>query len=116
MSTTVHVPLETEDDFFLMSNLGPKRTGLPFVVWISQKGGARHDVRVKVARSPKAKPGDFITVSVRPTVEVLHGELRPNELRVLRKWIELNKAALIGFWEGDIEDTPAVLEQLKPLE
>ena len=114
-STTIRVPLETEDDFFLMSNLGPKRTGLPFMVWISQKGGARHDVRVKVARSPKVKPGEFITVSVRPTVEVLYGELRPAELRLLRKWIKLNEAAIIGFWDGDIEDTTEVLEQLRPL-
>jgi hypothetical protein len=48
-------------------------------------------------------------------VEVLYGELRPAELRLLRKWIKLNEAAIIGFWDGDIEDTPAVLEMLRPL-
>jgi hypothetical protein len=32
-----------------MANLRPERTGLPFVVFISQKAGARHDVRVKAA-------------------------------------------------------------------
>jgi hypothetical protein len=30
-----------------MANLGEKHTGLPFVVWISVRGGARHDVRLK---------------------------------------------------------------------
>ena len=30
---------------FDMANLRPDRTGLPFVVFISQRGGARHDVR-----------------------------------------------------------------------
>jgi hypothetical protein len=34
---------------YRMANLRPERTGLPFVVFISQRGGARHDVRVKVA-------------------------------------------------------------------
>ena len=29
---------------FEMANLFPKHTGLPFVVWISYRGGARHDV------------------------------------------------------------------------
>ena len=114
--TTIQVPLETEDDFSLMSNLGPKRTGLPFMVWISPRGGARHDVRVKVSRSPKVKPGEFITVSVRPTVEVLYGELRPAELQQLAQWIELNKEAIVKFWDGEIEDTPELLEQLRSLE
>ena len=35
-----------------------EHTGLPFVVFISQKGGAKHDVRVKVARSAKVRPSD----------------------------------------------------------
>ena len=42
--------VETED-LYTMSNLSPRRTGLPFVVWISPKGGALHDVRVKVSRT-----------------------------------------------------------------
>lgn len=35
---------------FEMANLSPKRTGLPFVVWISPKAGAPHDIRVEVSR------------------------------------------------------------------
>jgi len=114
MSTTI-TPLETEDDFYLMSNLSPKSTHLPFVVWISPRGNARHDVRVKVSRTHKVQEGEFIVVSVRPQVEVLHGKLRPAELRLLREWIELNREVLVKFWEGDIEYTEEVLEQLQPL-
>jgi hypothetical protein len=36
---------------FEMANLRPERTGLPFVVFISQRGGARRDVRIKLARA-----------------------------------------------------------------
>jgi hypothetical protein len=38
------------EGLFEMANLSPKRTGLPFVVWISPKAGAPHDVRVKVSK------------------------------------------------------------------
>jgi hypothetical protein len=112
---TIPVPLETEDDFFLMSNLPPRFTGLPFMVWISPRGYARHDVRVKVSRSHKVKKGEFVTVSVHPQVVVLRGELRRGELELLRKWIELNREVLVRFWDGDIPDTLEVLEQLRPL-
>jgi hypothetical protein len=113
--TAIKIPLETEDDFFFMSNLPPRFTGLPFMVWISPRGYARHDIRVKVSRSHKVKKGEFIVVSVRPEVEVLRGQLRPTELQSLRKWIELNREVLVKFWDGDIQDTLQVLEQLKPL-
>jgi hypothetical protein len=41
---------------FEMANLQPECTGLPFVVFISQKCGERYDVRVKVARVAKVRP------------------------------------------------------------
>ena len=40
-------PTEPED-LFEMANLYPDTTGLPMTVWVSPRGSARHDVRVKV--------------------------------------------------------------------
>jgi hypothetical protein len=40
---------EEQLDFFLMANLRPATTGLPMVVWVSERGLARHDVRVEVS-------------------------------------------------------------------
>ena len=106
----------TSEDLFLISNLSPKRTGLPFVVWISPKGGATHDVRVQVSRSPKAMPSEFITVTVRPTVQVLGlGTITGRELEMLTRWIELNRDVLIKFWDGRIEYTEDVLTQLQSI-
>lgn len=99
-----------------MSNLSPRLTGLPFVVWISPKGGARHDLRVKISLGPKAKPEEFVTVSVRPTVAVLEGELTAAQLKLLTEWIDLNRDTLVRFWDGDIEYTEDVLSLLKPLQ
>jgi len=65
-----------DEDLFTMSNLSPRRTGLPFVVWISPRGNAQYDVRIRVSRSLKATPGEFITVAVHP-VAVVSGVL-PN--------------------------------------
>jgi hypothetical protein len=98
-----------------MANLFPKHTGLPFVVWISVRGGARHDVRVKVSSSAKAVPGDMATVGVRPGIKVLEGKMETQALTLLRGWIELNRSTLISYWEGEI-DTQDALEALVKVE
>jgi hypothetical protein len=36
------------NELFEMANLFPRTTGLPMTVWVSPRGNARHDVRVKV--------------------------------------------------------------------
>jgi hypothetical protein len=100
---------------FEMANLFPKHTGLPFVVWISVRGGARHDVRVKVSASAKAVPGDMATVGIRPEVRVLEGELDAKALSLLKAWVELNRATLISYWESEI-DTLDALEALIKVE
>ncbi len=99
---------------FERANLRPERTGLPFVVFISQKGGARHDVRVKVARGARVRPSEMITVAVRPSVRVVRGTLHPHDLELLRGWIELNKDVLIDYWSGVIEYTEDAINAIKP--
>jgi hypothetical protein len=110
MKTTVEF-----EDLFTMSNLPGRLTGLPFVVWISPKGGARHDVRVKVSTGPRAKPGEFITVGVRPAVQVIEGDISAEHLALLTRWIERNREVLVRFWDGDLEYTTDVLEQLQSI-
>ncbi len=65
---------ETED-LFEMANLSPALTGLPMIVWISERGRARHDARVKVSlvHGRRARPDRTASVSVRPNVEVVAG-------------------------------------------
>lgn len=97
-----------------MANLRPQTTGLPFVVWISQRAGARHDVRVKVAHSPRLKdPSDMGTYAVRPFRHVEGPPLASAEEDLLRRWIELNQQSLVDFWDGQIEYTEDVLKLLK---
>jgi hypothetical protein len=52
--------VETEtEDLFEMANLYPDTTGLPMTVWISPRGNARLDLRVKVNMAH----GDQMTIA-----------------------------------------------------
>ena len=98
-----------------MANLRPERTGLPFVVFISQRGDARHDMRVKIARSAKVRPSEMTTVALRPNVRVVRGRLDPTELAELTRWVALNRDVLVAYWDGDIEYTEDGISALKPV-
>ena len=100
---------------FEMANLRPERTGLPFVVFISQRGGARHDVCAKVAQNAKVRPSEMATVALRPKVRVIRGTIDPPDMELLSAWISLNKDVLIDYWSGDIEYTEDAIGALRPL-
>lgn len=98
-----------------MANLRAERTGLLFVVFISQRGKARHDVRVNVAPNAKVRPAEMVSVALRPRVRVVRGVLDPGDLAALTRWGDRNREALIAYWDGDIEYTEDVLASLKPI-
>ncbi|MGH7030546.1 MAG: hypothetical protein ACREE9_16850 [Stellaceae bacterium] len=100
---------------FEMANLRPERTGLPFVVFISQKGGARHDVRIKLARTAKVRPLEMLTVAVRPAPRLIRGAMSSHEFDLVRRWIEQNRRVLIDYWDGVIEYTEDALDAIKPV-
>ncbi len=118
-TTYQHLPPEIADDdaelLFEMANLNPKRTGLPFVVWISLRGNARHDVRVKVSPGPRAVPSEMVSVAIRPNVHVIEGELKAGDLALLGDWVDLNRDVLIRYWEGDIEFTEEAIDLLRSI-
>ena len=104
------------EGLFEMANISPKRTGLPFVVWISPQAGAPHDVRVKVSRSPKVHSSELVSVAIRPDVHVVGGKLNAHDLSLLRKWVDLNRDVIVKYWEGDIEYTEDAIAALKPID
>lgn len=100
---------------FDMANLRPERTGLPFVVFVSQKGGARHAVQIKLARAPRIRAAEMITVAVRPVPSVIRGQMSSREFDLVRRWIELNADVLVRYWDGAIGYTEDMMDALKPL-
>jgi hypothetical protein len=109
--------VEPVEDPFDMANLSPSLTGLPMVVWISERGGARRDVRVKVSlvHGRRARPDLTASVSVRPDVRVVAGPaLDGPDLALVRRWVELNRDELVAYWEGDAL-TDEVIARLRPV-
>jgi hypothetical protein len=104
------------DDLFEMANISPKRTGLPFVVWISPRAGAPHDVRVRVSKGPRVHSSELVSVAIRPDVQVVGGgKMTAHDLDLLKKWVGLNRDAIVRYWDGDIEYTEDAIAALKPI-
>jgi hypothetical protein len=117
VKTVSEVGSKVAEDLFEMANLSPKRTGLPFVVWISPKAGAQHGVRVKVSKGPKAHPEELISVALRPDVHVVGGRsMTAHNLALLKKWVELNQDVIVKYWDGEIEYTEDAIAALKPIQ
>jgi hypothetical protein len=106
---------ETED-LFEMANLYPDTTGLPMTVWISPRGNARHDVRVKVnvTHGNQMSIANTAVVGVRPTPRVISGRLSAGDAQAVFRWIALNIDALVAYWEGHT-DTARAIQAMKPL-
>jgi hypothetical protein len=104
------------DDLFEMANLFPRTTGLPMTVWVSPRGNARHDVRVKVnmTHGNQMSPTNTAVVGVRPSPHLIAGALSPDDELAVYAWITLNTAALIAYWDGNI-DTVQLAQALTPL-
>ena len=104
------------DDIFFMTNLSPRMTGLPMAVWVSPRGNARHDVRIKVntTHGNRMTIEDTAVVAVRPAPRVVAGRLTPEDRRLVADWLRLNFEAIIGYWDNEL-DTGQLLERLKVL-
>jgi hypothetical protein len=93
------------DELFEMANLFPRTTGLAMTVWVSPRGNARHDVRVKVnmTHGDQMSIANTAVVGVRPTPHVIAGHLPPDDRQAVFEWVSLNTAALVAYWEGRID-------------
>jgi hypothetical protein len=117
MAESALAPAEQEaEDLFEMANLYPDTTGLPMTVWVSPRGNARHDVRVKVnmTHGNQMSIGNTAVVAVRPAPHVIAGQLSPEDAAAVAEWITLNADVLIAYWEGRI-DTAGMIRALKVL-
>jgi hypothetical protein len=94
------------DELFEMANLFPGTTGLPMTVWVSPRGNACHDVRIKVnmTHGNQMNIANTAVVGVRPAPHIIEGRLAPDDdERAVFQWISLNADALVAYWEGRID-------------
>ena len=99
-----------------MTNLSPRMTGLPMAIWVSPRGNARHDVRIKVnmTHGNRMNFDDTAVVAVRPTPRVLAGRLSSGDRRAVVEWLRLNYDSIIAYWDDQI-DTGQFIERLKTI-
>ncbi len=99
-----------------MVSLRKKRTGIDNTLFASTKGFGRHAPRIKIAIDPP----DSLNETTSGASMALHdfstvGAYIPRDiLEQLKTFIELNRDALLDYWEAKI-DTDDFLERLKPI-
>jgi hypothetical protein len=105
---------EASEDLFEMANLYPATTGLPMTVWVSPRGNARHDVRVKVnvTHGNQMNIANTAVVAVRPQPRVVTGRLLSTDEQAVFASVTLNETALIAYWEG-LVDTAGLVGRLR---
>jgi hypothetical protein len=111
----VEKPVSTslEDELFEMANFHPDDTGLRQTVWFSGDPVGRHN-------RPRGKirvEGKFYPFSIDNHVEWLAGSapgVSTKDFKRLAEFIELNRLALLAYWNGEIS-TPELVRQLKKL-
>ena len=103
-------------DPFAMTNLYPRRTGLPMTIWVSPRGHARHAARIKVnmTHGPRRTLDNTAIVRLQPVPRVIAGTLSADDQKALFQWIAMNEAALLDHWNGLI-DGGDLIERLRPL-
>ena len=116
MATQSLSPEPEAEDLFEMANLYPDTTGLPMTVWVSPRGNAQHDVRVKVnmTHGNQMNIANTAVVAVRPSPRIVAGQLAPADVQLVSRWVSLNTDALVEYWEGRI-DTARLIHSLRPL-
>jgi hypothetical protein len=106
------------DELFEMRTCSRVYAGLPMTVWVSPRGNACHDVRLKVnmTHGEQMNLGNTAVVGVRPTPHVIAGRLSPDDRRLVFEWVSLNTGALVAHWEGRIDtiELGRLLQRLSP--
>lgn len=107
---------DDSEDIFFMTNLSPRMTGLPMSIWVSPRGNARHDIRIKVNMTHGSRMNfdDTAVVAVRPAPRIVAGRLSTEDRRAVADWIRLNYEAILAYWDDQL-DTGQFIERLKVL-
>jgi hypothetical protein len=102
-----------ELDLFEMANLFPATTGLPMTVWVSPRGRAQHDARVKVhmTHGNRMDISNTAEVGIRPSAHLISGGLTTADNQAVFDWVQRNTDALIDYWDGNI-DTAQLIGRL----
>jgi hypothetical protein len=105
----------TTNDAFMMVNLRGRSTGLPCNIWIGQRGLAHEAAHIHVQPDHRSQfdLDNLAVVRVDP-VEVIEGDLSAQDLELVRRYIMLNRAAILNHWHEQT-DGVELIRALKSL-
>jgi hypothetical protein len=108
-------PFGSNNMLFEMSNLAPDETGLPFTVFVSPRGRARHGPRVKVTVPPWGSHPEAV-YSLQPfKCEAGTDWLSGPQKQLLQQWLHLNQKVIEDFWNGVIHYDRELRAKVIPL-
>ena len=93
-------------------------TGIPnIVIWTNPGERAKHGPRIKVVRGDKWKDDDNATIPLTGAPRIIGAnDLTQDEFSKIIEWINLNRTALIQYWNGDFDTADLVhaLQKIVP--
>lgn len=97
------------ENLYEMANLGPKKTGLPYGIWISHKGSARHGPRIKAYPNGYSDKKAVIVISVDSNPSVIRRPRSPKvsaqNVNRLIEYVKKNEGILRQYWDDNDMDT-----------
>jgi hypothetical protein len=103
---------DDEQSAFHLANVSPKKSGLPFVVWIATPRDSHEEPYVTLSTASTTPP--FPSISIHEPIHLLNGDMAETDLAALTGWIEVNRAVLLSYSMGDM-DTKDVLGAIRPI-
>lgn len=93
--------ITADEELFFMVNVRGRSSGLPMNIWIGPCGHARHAARIKVQTDHREQfdTGNPAVVSVEDDPpQVVEGRLDAADLALIRRYIMLNRDAILDHW------------------
>jgi hypothetical protein len=116
-SSAVVLADDDDDEDADMVSLPEKRTGIKNTIFTSTKGRGRHAARIKIAIDPpdslNAASESHASMRIHD-FEVIGAYMRPALVEQLKQWIDLNREALMAYWNEQI-DTQDFLDRVRLL-
>lgn len=103
-----------------LMDMGPQSTGLPFIVWVMQEFWWERTPRLMISRGKSTSRSKMMMVTLLAPIRVLRNQLLDEpEMRLLKRWIEMNRDILVAYW-GDMEmssvETANALRPVGPIQ
>ncbi len=108
------------EDPYMMANVGPETTGLPYMIWIGHRDRVRHGPRIAAYLDGYRVKKSMIAISLEESPQVIH---LPRERDVPKEHIERmiefarrNRKLLLRYWEDTEMSTLEMIEALVALD